>query len=142
MPSSNWCNIHRVNYPCDEMCRACLTEFVGELKDKIKEVIREEEGRFRCSIVSELRQTAPQTTSVRSANESSESSNTTKPLKTSTKNQNFVRIVEKDQWGILLRTNLKSVWWGWHHSPEYQRWCLNIIPFLTIWWMKPGGKKP
>lgn len=64
------------------------------------------------------------------------------------KNRSFVPIVERDNqdglaWGILFRIPWKSFWWGWHWSNDNQRLCVNIpLPFITFWFMRPGGKKP
>lgn len=42
--------------------------------------------------------------------------------------------------GILFRWY--SCWIGLHYSKYNKRYCLNIIPFITIWWIKKGGKIP
>ena len=42
--------------------------------------------------------------------------------------------------GILCR--LGSAWIGAHYSQHNRRWCINIIPFVTVWVTLPGGKTP
>lgn len=42
------------------------------------------------------------------------------------------------KWGVINR--YKSFWVGLHYSDYNKRFCLNIIPGLTIWWVKSGGK--
>lgn len=42
--------------------------------------------------------------------------------------------------GIIIR--LKSFWIGLHYSDFNKRYCLNIIPCFTIWWVLKGGKEP
>ena len=42
--------------------------------------------------------------------------------------------------GILFRK--ESFWIGLHYSKANQRFCLNIIPCVTIWWTKKGGVQP
>jgi hypothetical protein len=44
------------------------------------------------------------------------------------------------QSGIQCR--LKSFWIGLHYSSWHRRYCLNIIPCVTIWWTLPGGTPP
>jgi hypothetical protein len=40
--------------------------------------------------------------------------------------------------GIIFR--LESFWIGLHYSKNCKRYCLNIIPCVTIWWIKKNGK--
>lgn len=42
--------------------------------------------------------------------------------------------------GVLVRAG--SAWIGAHWSPSNRRWCINIIPFVTIWITLEGGKVP
>lgn len=35
-----------------------------------------------------------------------------------------------------------SLWVGAHYSPGNKRWCINLIPCVTLWITKPGGKTP
>lgn len=44
------------------------------------------------------------------------------------------------KWGIIVRR--ESFWIGCHYSNYNKRYCLNIIPCFTIWWIKIGGKIP
>lgn len=40
--------------------------------------------------------------------------------------------------GVLVRA--ESFWIGLHYSKSCKRYCLNVIPCVTFWWIKPGGK--
>ena len=42
--------------------------------------------------------------------------------------------------GVLLRW--ESLWVGVHYSPYNRRFCVNLIPFVTVWITKAGGKAP
>ena len=42
--------------------------------------------------------------------------------------------------GILLRSG--SLWVGAHWSAHNRRWCINIIPCVTLWVALPGGTPP
>lgn len=35
-----------------------------------------------------------------------------------------------------------SMWVGVHYSPGNKRWCINLIPCVTLWITKPGGTVP
>lgn len=45
-----------------------------------------------------------------------------------------------EKFGIILRW--KSFWIGLHYSDYNDRYCLNIIPCFTIWWIGKNGKQP
>lgn len=47
---------------------------------------------------------------------------------------------QRVQVGILFR--LASFWVGAHWSPYNRRWCINLLPCVTIWIALPGGKTP
>ena len=42
--------------------------------------------------------------------------------------------------GVLF--NPKALWIGAHYGEHHKRWCINILPCLTVWWTKPGGYLP
>lgn len=42
--------------------------------------------------------------------------------------------------GLLVR--LGSAWIGAHWSDHDRRWCINLIPCVTIWITLPGGLLP
>lgn len=42
--------------------------------------------------------------------------------------------------GLLF--NLPSLWVGVHYSQYNQRYCINIVPTLTVWVALPGGNVP
>lgn len=44
------------------------------------------------------------------------------------------------KWGLLVRK--ESIWIGGHYSPYNRRWCINVIPFVTLWITLKGGKVP
>lgn len=47
---------------------------------------------------------------------------------------------KKAAWGLLFN---KNAWWiGMHYSPRYKRYCINLIPCVTIWYVKKGGVVP
>lgn len=42
--------------------------------------------------------------------------------------------------GVLFRWG--SVWVGAHYSAANRRWCINLLPFVTIWVTLPNGTVP
>lgn len=42
--------------------------------------------------------------------------------------------------GILFR--LQSFWIGIHYSKSCKRWCINLIPCVTLYICKPDGYIP
>lgn len=42
--------------------------------------------------------------------------------------------------GVLFR--LGSAWMGVHYSPYNKRFCINLVPFVTVWVTLKGGKTP
>ena len=42
--------------------------------------------------------------------------------------------------GLLIRKG--SLWIGAHWSPYNRRWCINLLPCLTIWVVMSGGNVP
>jgi hypothetical protein len=43
---------------------------------------------------------------------------------------------------VGLLWNWRAAWVGLHHSAKDRRTCVNLIPFLTIWYTRPGGMLP
>lgn len=43
---------------------------------------------------------------------------------------------------VGLLWNWRACWVGVHHSKEAKRTCVNLVPFLTIWYTRPGGMLP
>lgn len=35
-----------------------------------------------------------------------------------------------------------GIWIGAHYSKTERRWCLNLLPCLTLFWVRPGGYLP
>lgn len=44
------------------------------------------------------------------------------------------------RWGWLVRK--ESLWVGVHYSEYNKRFCINLIPCVTLWITQPGGKAP
>lgn len=42
--------------------------------------------------------------------------------------------------GILFR--IGSLWIGAHYSPHNRRWCINVLPCVTLWITLKGGNTP
>lgn len=42
--------------------------------------------------------------------------------------------------GLLL--NWRAFWVGWHYSEHHRRLCVNVLPCITIYYVKPGGVIP
>lgn len=51
-----------------------------------------------------------------------------------------VSCFHKVRFGLLLRW--ESLWIGAHYSPYNRRWCINLVPFVTIWIALRGGRTP
>lgn len=43
---------------------------------------------------------------------------------------------------VGLLWNWSACWVGYHYSPHHRRLCVNVVPFLTIWYTMPGGVLP
>ena len=43
-------------------------------------------------------------------------------------------------WGLLF--NPSALWVGLHYSHRYQRVCINLVPFFTLWYKQAGGIEP
>lgn len=44
------------------------------------------------------------------------------------------------RWGFLVQPG--ALWVGAHYSAHHKRWCINILPCLTLWVCLPGGIAP
>lgn len=44
------------------------------------------------------------------------------------------------KYGILFR--LSAAWIGVHYSDANKRFCINPLPFVTVWVTLPGGRTP
>lgn len=42
--------------------------------------------------------------------------------------------------GVLFRW--KALWTGAHWSSKHRRLCVNLIPFVTVWFTIRGGDAP
>lgn len=49
---------------------------------------------------------------------------------------------ERKRWRFGLLIRKESCWVGVHYSPYNKRWCINVLPFVTVWVCKPGGNVP
>lgn len=52
----------------------------------------------------------------------------------------FYSSIRGVRFGALL--NKGSLWVGAHYSAYNRRWCINVLPCLTVWIALPGGKVP
>lgn len=43
----------------------------------------------------------------------------------------------KRTYGILFR--VQSFWIELHYPKFNKRYCLNLLPCITIWWVRKGG---
>lgn len=50
------------------------------------------------------------------------------------------RLKRRPRFGLLFRW--ASCWIGAHWSPYNRRWCINPVPFVTLWVALPGGRVP
>jgi len=48
--------------------------------------------------------------------------------------------VSKHSFGGLIQPG--GLWIGAHYSKTERRWCLNLLPCLTLYWVRPGGFLP
>lgn len=48
--------------------------------------------------------------------------------------------VQKTTVGVLVRK--ESLWIGAHYSSVERRWCINLVPCVTIYVVLPGGNVP
>lgn len=44
------------------------------------------------------------------------------------------------RWGFLFRPG--SLWVGVHWSAQNKRWCINVVPCVTLWIIREGGNVP
>lgn len=42
--------------------------------------------------------------------------------------------------GLLL--NRRAFWVGWHYSEHNRRLCINVLPCITIYYVRPEGFIP
>lgn len=45
-------------------------------------------------------------------------------------------------WSAGILFNKGAVWVGVHYSSACHRWCINILPCLTLWVRGFGGHEP
>ena len=48
----------------------------------------------------------------------------------------------KRAWSMGLLWSPHTMWVGSHYSPHNKRYCINLVPCLTVWVRLPGGKEP
>lgn len=41
-----------------------------------------------------------------------------------------------------IKINKHALWIGAHYSPYNKRLCINLLPFVTLWVVWPGGNRP
>jgi hypothetical protein len=44
------------------------------------------------------------------------------------------------KWGVLFR--MTSLWVGVHYSYHNRRFCINLVPCVTLWVTLEGGNVP
>lgn len=44
------------------------------------------------------------------------------------------------RWGILFQPG--GLWIGAHYSHYNRRWCINVVPCVTVWIALADGKVP
>ena len=49
---------------------------------------------------------------------------------------------DRPKWKCGWLVNKGSAWLGVHYSRANRRWCINLIPCVTLWITKPGGNTP
>jgi len=52
------------------------------------------------------------------------------------------KLLYKNRISIGVTIRLHSFWIGYYYSDYNKRLCINLIPFVTIWLVKRGGKTP
>jgi len=48
----------------------------------------------------------------------------------------------RKMWSLGLLFNRHAWWVGCHYSAFNRRYCVNLVPWLTVWVRLPGGKEP
>lgn len=49
---------------------------------------------------------------------------------------------EERHGAIGLLFNPCALWVGAHYSKHQRRWCINLVPMLTVWLTLRGGTEP
>jgi hypothetical protein len=52
----------------------------------------------------------------------------------------LVPVTVRGSVGVCVQ--LGALWVGAHYSRRNRRWCINLLPCLTVWVTLPGGKAP
>jgi hypothetical protein len=51
------------------------------------------------------------------------------------------RVIARERgWGVIFQPG--ALWIGAHYSRLNRRWCINVLPCLTVWFTLRGGKVP
>lgn len=51
-----------------------------------------------------------------------------------------MHLLRRPTWGVLF--NPGALWIGVHYSPGNRRACINVIPWITVWFIQRGGTRP
>lgn len=147
----NWCDHHRINYEDDQMCPECSKELTCLFLSAVHQM--ETKSISATSAMSPSQSTDSKTTMT-----TDPTADANKPQEAKKTNQDSVPTAEKSEhvttahhlikrtlkngvsWGILFRW--KSLWVGGHYSYKEKRYCINLLPCVTIWFTKPGGAIP
>lgn len=52
----------------------------------------------------------------------------------------LIQLLSMFQCGVLFNTG--AFWIGVHYSPYNKRYCINVVPFVTLWVSLPDGNVP
>ena len=52
------------------------------------------------------------------------------------------RVPAREPWAWGLLFNEHAWWVGVHYSAYTRRFCINLLPCITVWVALPGGKTP
>ena len=66
----------------------------------------------------------------------------TKSSSVSTRASDRNKSMKLGRYTIGMQCRLHSFWVGVHYSPYNLRYCVNLVPFITIWLVLPGGCVP
>jgi hypothetical protein len=46
------------------------------------------------------------------------------------------------RWSVGVLFQRGGLWIGAHYSTYERRWCINLLPCITVWVVLPGGRPP
>lgn len=51
-------------------------------------------------------------------------------------------IARRNSWQFGWLWQWGGAWVGVHYSKQNRRFCVNLVPCITVWATRPGGKVP